>query len=175
MGKKESLGKLCLLALEKTVDGYIRFEDMMNKPHIYAYGYERDLKKSALSQALKRLREKGYIEKLPDERDESKILIKLTSLGREFILLSQPEDKIKWDGKWRIVVFDIPENKRSVRDILRGRLKLWGFTPWQQSVWASKKNITNKLRKLIKELEIEDWVLVIESENVGKQQISLRP
>lgn len=167
MGKKESIGKLVLFTLEKAVDGYIRFEDFTYHNYRYLYGIP-ELKKASLAQALKRLREKGYIEKLPDRRDESKIIFKLTEAGKEFILLSKSEDQIEWDGKYRIVVFDIPENKRLVRDILRSRLKMWGFVPWQQSVWASKKNLTNKLRGLIKELGIEDWVLVIESDNVGR-------
>lgn len=161
--KKKSLTNAILFALEKTVDGAVRSEDFLTHSYIYARGYDRPLKKSALAQALKRLREKGFIEK---EHDEGKIIFKLTQLGREFLTLYKSDEEIKWDGKWRLVAFDIPENKRGVRDILRGRLKLWGFTPWQQSVWASKKNITNKLRELVKGLGIEDWVLVIESDNV---------
>ena len=169
-GRKETVGKFILFVLEKTIDGYVRFDDLIHHSRSYAWGggWEYPLKKSALSQALKRLREKGFIEKLSDNKDKSKIIFKLTELGREFTLLSKSENEIEWDGKWRIVVFDIPESKRVVRDILRNRLKLWGFTPWQKSVWASKKNLTNKLRNLTKELGMEDWVLVIESENTGK-------
>lgn len=165
MGKKESIGKLVLLVLEKSVDGYVRFEDFAYHHYRYQYGIP-ELKKSSLAQALKRLREKGFIEKTA-EKDTNKIILKLTEIGREFLLLSKPEDEIEWDGKWRIVVFDIPESKRLVRDILRSRLKLWGFKPWQKSVWASKKNITSRLRSLIKELSIQEWVLVIESNNIG--------
>ncbi|MCL5784358.1 MAG: hypothetical protein M1142_03330 [Patescibacteria group bacterium] len=169
MSKKETIGKLVLLALEKAVDGYVRLEDFMYHPGYYAYGsgWEYPLKKSTLAQTLQRLRQKGFIEKVP-EKDTNKIILKLTEAGREFLLFSKSDDEIEWDGKWRIVVFDIPENKRLVRDILRRRLKLWDFQPWQKSVWASKKNVTEKLRKLIKELDITDWVLVIESENTGR-------
>lgn len=165
MSKKETIGKLVLLALEKTVDGYVRFEDFTYHHYRYIYGIP-ELKKSSLAQALKRLREKGFIERT-NEKDTNKIILKLTEIGREFLLLSKPEDEIDWDGKWRIVIFDIPENKRLVRDVLRSRLKLWGFKPWQKSVWASKKNITSKLRNLIKELNIQEWVLVIESDNIS--------
>lgn len=167
MGKKESIGKLILFALEKTIDGYVRFEDFAHHHYRYHYGIP-ELKKASLAQALKRLREKGFVEK-EIEKDTDKIILKLTEAGREFLLLSKNDEEIEWDGKWRIVVFDIPEKQRLVRDILRSRLKLWGFKPWQQSVWASKKNLTNKLRGLIKELSIEDWVLVIESDNAGKE------
>lgn len=169
VGRKETIGKFILFALEKTIDGYVRFDDLIHHSGRYAYGsgWDYPLKKSALAQALKRLREKGLVEKV-DNRDVGKIIYKLTEVGKEYILLSQNEDQIEWDGKWRIVVFDIPESKRVVRDILRNRLKLWGFTLWQKSVWASKKNLTNKLRSLIKDLGIEDWVLIIESENTGR-------
>lgn len=167
MGKRESIGKIILFALEKSVDGYVRFENFAYHHYRYHYGIP-ELKKASLAQALKRLREKGYIEKIPGSKDESKIIFKLTNIGKEFLLLSKSEDEVEWDGKWRIVVFDVPEKNRTVRDILRSRLKLWGFTPWQQSVWASKKNLTNKLRSLIQELKIEDWVLVIESDNIGR-------
>lgn len=166
MSKKETIGKMILFALEKTVDGYVRFEDFTYHHYRYHYGYP-DLKKASLAQALKRLREKGFVEKTT-LKDENKIILKLTEAGREFLLLSKSDDQVEWDGKWRMVIFDIPENKRLVRDILRSRLKLWGFKPWQKSVWASKKNITNKLRQLIKELKIGDWVLVFESDNVGR-------
>lgn len=161
--KKKSLTNAILLGLEKTVDGVVRLEDFTTHSYIYARGYDRPLKKSALSIALKRLREKGYLEK---EHNEGKIIFKLTQAGQEFLTLSKSDDEIEWDQKWRLVIFDIPENKRGVRDILRSRLKMWGFTPWQKSVWATKKNITQKLRRFVSELGIEDWVLVIESDNV---------
>lgn len=83
-------------------------------------------------------------------------------------MLTKDEAEITWDGKWRIVVFNIPENHQLVRQILRSRLKLWGFVQWHKSVWASKKPITAKLRELVKELNIEDWVLVFESDSVGR-------
>ncbi|MCR4306178.1 MAG: winged helix-turn-helix transcriptional regulator [Candidatus Daviesbacteria bacterium] len=167
MGKKETIGKLVLLALEKAVDGYVRLEDFAYHHYRYHHGIP-ELRKASLAQALKRLREKGFIERTT-LKNADQIILRLTEAGKEFLLLSKSDEEIEWDRKWRIVVFDIPEKKRQVRDILRSRLKLWGFTPWQQSVWASRKNLTNKLRNLIEELGIEDWVLVIESDNTGKR------
>lgn len=166
MGKKETIGKMVLLALEKAVDGYVRFEDFTYHHYRYHHGIP-ELKKASLAQALKRLREKGFVERVT-EKNEGKIILRLTEAGREFLLLEKSDDEIEWDGKWRVVVFDIPEKQRTIRNILRSRLKMWGFSPWQQSVWASKKNITAKLRNLVKELDIENWVLVIESDNVGR-------
>lgn len=164
--RKKSLSYYILLMLEKSVDGFIRIDDFRAHHYRYHYGVP-ELEQSQFSQALKRLRERGLIEE--DKIDAGKVILKLTELGYDALGLEF--DEKEWDGKWRIVVFDIPENKRSVRRILRSRLKMWEFVPWQKSVWATKRNITEKLKKLIQELEIEDWVAIIESDNIFVKNI----
>ncbi len=42
----------------------------------------------------------------------------------------------RWDGKWRVVIFDIKEPRRNVRDGLRYELSALGFEKLQNSVWA---------------------------------------
>lgn len=42
----------------------------------------------------------------------------------------------KWDGKWRVIIFDIPESLRIKREAFRGKLKELGFYPLQKSVWV---------------------------------------
>ncbi len=42
----------------------------------------------------------------------------------------------KWDGQWRIVIFDIPEQKKELRDRVRYLVKRLGFYKLQQSVWV---------------------------------------
>ncbi len=41
----------------------------------------------------------------------------------------------KWDRKWRIVVFDIPNSSHIIRNIFRRKLKEFGFYMLQRSVW----------------------------------------
>lgn len=48
------------------------------------------------------------------------------------MLLQKPH---KWDGKWRVLIFDIPEKRRVARDNIRGRLRSSGFIRAQDSVW----------------------------------------
>lgn len=163
MNKNISLSDAILLALEKSVDGYIRAEDFTSNSHLYARGYDRPLKKSSLAQALRRLRLKGYIQTV---NNQGEILIKLLNSPKNNKIMKIVLNQDKWDGKWRIVIFDIPETHRKSRGLLRSRLKLWQFEPWQKSVWASKKNVTIPLREFIKELKIEKWVRVFESDNV---------
>jgi len=49
------------------------------------------------------------------------------------------EMKIKeshWDGKWRVVIFDIPEKLKTSRNALRDKLKELGFHKLQKSVFV---------------------------------------
>ena len=153
--RKQSISSAVLFTLEKAIDGYCRLEDFAYHHYRYRYGVP-ELKKSSLAQALRRLRLDGYIEK---DIKEGKIIFKLTTVGKDFLGI----DNQDWDGLYRIVIFDIPENKRGIRDLFRRRLKEWGFKNWQRSVWISKKKVTDKLRRLIEDLGIGNWVAVIES------------
>ena len=162
---KVKLRDAILLTLEKTVDGAIAFADFYDNPRRFVWYGPRDLPKSNLSVALSRLRKQGFIEKT---KEEGKIILRLTRAGSDWTLKHLADDEEKWDGIWRLVVFDIPESHRRVRDVLRRRLKEWGFKKWQKSVWASRKPLIEALRSLVKQLDVEDWVLIIESNNVGE-------
>lgn len=162
MNKKRSLTKFILLVLEKSIDGYVRLEDFAYHHYRYHYGIP-ELKKASLAQALKRLRENGFVELLSNQE----LAVRLTDAGKIQALWTKMrlEDE-KWDGKWRLVIWDIPEKRRNARDLLRHQLRQLGFKKYQQSVWISKKNCTLLLKDYIKKVGIEDWVTVIESDNI---------
>lgn len=163
---KKSLTSAILFTLEKAIDGYVRVEDFAYHHYRYHYGIP-ELRKSSLSQALKRLREGGLIERIKLKND---ILIKLTDEGKA--LISDQSEEKDWDGKWRVVIFDIPEEKRIIRNLFRRNLKKWGFKYLQKSVWISKRNIFDKLEAYIKDLGIEKWVMVMESNRLSASTIS---
>jgi len=65
----------------------------------------------------------------------------LTSLGRGYLSrweFSNFKFNIpkKWDGKWRVIIFDIPDKKRRTRDQIRSLFKSAGFYLLQESVWV---------------------------------------
>ncbi|MBI2338657.1 hypothetical protein HYU95_05755 [Candidatus Daviesbacteria bacterium] len=164
--RKGSLSWWVLLVLEKAVDGYVRFEDFTYHHYRYHYGIP-ELKKSSLAQAIKRLRESGLIEQIKLKND---ILIKLTEEGKG--LISDGSEEKHWDGKWRVVTFDIPEEKRIIRNMFRRNLKKWGFLHLQKSVWFSKRNVFDKLDSYIKDLGIEKWVVVMEVNRLSSSVIA---
>ena len=67
--------------------------------------------------------------------------IVLTENGREVFLRFNYEDmSIKtpkiWDRNFRVIVFDIPEKKKSARDSLREKMKELGCIRFNDSVWV---------------------------------------
>lgn len=163
MGKKSKTTELLLSVLELAIDSGILLYDFAYNTHHYVYG-EPNLDRYQLYHIVHRLKEKGWVETY---KNEGKIIVKLTSRGRNQLEIEKALTKKDWDGKWRIVVFDVPEKNRKIRDVLRRRLKEWGFIPWQKSIWVSKKDIAKAMREFVKELRIEDWVLVFVSQDVG--------
>jgi len=75
------------------------------------------------------------------ESKDGMISLVLTERGRELTLSFQLDEMqiprpASWDGRWRIVFFDIPEKFRERRDIFRNFLKQLGFIEIQKSVWV---------------------------------------
>lgn len=74
-----------------------------------------------------------------------------------------------WDRKWRIVIFDIPEDKRYIRDRLRIKLKELGFGMIQKSVWISAYPFEDDVRDFLeaKNLEMEVYLFLSDSSFFG--------
>src|SRR3989344_2277658 len=87
-----------------------------------------------LQRARRRLIEQGLI------RSENGLL-RLTEKGvRAFTLQSATinlkKGRRRWDERWRVLIFDVPEYRRKVRDKMRRMLVAMGFLPLQRSVWV---------------------------------------
>ena len=83
-----------------------------------------------------RLVAKGYVVWI--ERDGKRFL-RVTLAGRKALSLEQAKialknQKKKWDGRWRMIVFDVPERRRRTRNRLRAVMLEIGFVRLQDSV-----------------------------------------
>lgn len=56
----------------------------------------------------------------------------LNTLSLKHASIKRPR---RWDGKWRTLIFDIPERRRRARDKVREYLRSSGFIRAQDSVW----------------------------------------
>src|SRR3989344_1567916 len=55
----------------------------------------------------------------------------------------------EWDGKWRVIMFDVPEKNRVVRDSLRQHLQKIGFYEFQKSVFIYPYDCMDELDYII--------------------------
>lgn len=121
-----------------------------------------DINYRTLKQALYRAREKGWIR--PDD-------LKITSEGRRRMegILPKNEPWGKWDGKWHIALFDIPEKQRQQRNMLRGFLKRLGFGKLFESTWISPIPLLGEVNQFVQTHRLDSYVILSISDKVGIQ------
>jgi DNA-binding transcriptional regulator PaaX len=90
------------------------------------------------------------------------IELNLTEKGKMIALKAEilNSDKKLPDGVVCLVTFDIPENVKKSRQILRLFLKKAGFKQVHLSVWQTSKDLGKPLQQLIDDLGINKWVRV---------------
>lgn len=89
---------------------------------------------------LLELGKRGYLELEEGVRRRKDRVVRLTEKGRLHALGGRDPEawwSRPWDGKWRLVMFDIPEKDKSLRDKLRRYLTARHFGYLQNSVWVS--------------------------------------
>lgn len=121
----------------------------------------RLLHPESFSRTILRLEQEGLIRKL---RKDKKTRLLLTDKGNKFItghrevVRSSPHS---WDKKWRLVIFDIPEEKRRLRDYLRRYLKTLGFGKVQRSIWISPYDFSEIIQRYAGKLKLSDYIFQI--------------
>lgn len=86
--------------------------------------------------ALGRLAAKGLVTFV---KEDGKCFARITEKGERLLALETERvaitKKRKWDRRWRVVIFDIPERRKSMRASLRRFMHEYGFVRLQDSVW----------------------------------------
>ena len=75
----------------------------------------------------------------------------------------------KLDGKWRIVMFDIPEKYRGARNALRNILRQLGFFEYQKSVFAHPFECQNEVDFVIEFFKLRPWVRLAVADNIDNE------
>ncbi len=124
--------------------------------------------KYSVNDAVKRLRERGLIEWKETERG---VFLRLTKEGERAIeILEGREFKIpkpkKWDGKWRVIIFDIKETRRETRDKFRRTLVQIGFLKLQHSVWVYPYSCEDLITLLKADFKVGKDILYIIADSI---------
>ncbi|HEX9722161.1 MAG TPA: hypothetical protein VGA53_02750 [Candidatus Paceibacterota bacterium] len=98
--------------------------------------------------------------------------IQLTRKGKERFKEIQLQDlqitkPRHWDGRWRVLIFDIPENShRYAREVLRDKVKQWGFYQLQKSVWVCPWPCENEIQLAAELYEVAPFVNIIIADKI---------
>ena len=129
--------------------------------------YEKQ-RRYQLKTSVSRLTHRGYLEVT---YVGGKGKLQLTPSGQRLAaLMGEGTLKIKrprrWDGKWRILVFDIPEQRKKVRAHLRSMLIGLGLKRLQQSVWVLPYDCEDLIMLLKADLRIVKELLYVIADKI---------
>jgi len=168
MNKRGELRKQILLALGSgliiTTAMILPGSAQMFKPLIKRFKTKRQNFVKSLK-AIKR-------DRLIDFKEDGKFSkIVITDRGKEKLLRYNLDDleiekPKRWDGVWRIVTFDIPENKKAARNALRSKLKELGFRQLQKSVFIYPYPCLSEIQFIEEIFKVGPYVNFIEAKKV---------
>lgn len=134
---------------------------------IYRKALRRGYGRRQIQSALYNLSYRGHIK-------NSGHSYKLTAEGKKWAEKYYPKYFIKrhgsWDGKWRIILFDIPSELESQRQSFKRRLKNIGAYMVQKSVFAFPYPCAEEIGDWCRELGLSDYVDVIEAVELGARE-----
>lgn len=118
-----------------------------------------------INRARNKLIENGLLAK------NDKGFLRLTTKGeatlRQLELANFKLKKPKhWDKKWRVLIFDIPEKRRGLREKIRRTLTTIGFTRLQDSVWVYPYNCEDLIALLKSDFKVGKDLIYIVAEEI---------
>jgi phenylacetic acid degradation operon negative regulatory protein len=127
--------------------------DCMMSPSIHRIGqsFEEWAYKNGFLRQVQELERRGFLESDPAEKGGKRVL-RLTRRG-VLRALGGAEPSVRWnrpwDGQWRMVMFDLPEKNRALRNSLRNELRAARFGCLQGSVWLTPDPVDSELGKFM--------------------------
>lgn len=128
-----------------------------------------------ICQAINRLRARGLLERVRTKQGSA---LRLTARGVRVAVSMEEENKRferanpkQWDGKWRMIIFDIWERRRKVRDRFRALLQRNGFVKIQNSVWVYPYDSEELLVFLRTNLRLGKSIVYIVAEEIERDDM----
>ncbi|MGH8018538.1 MAG: hypothetical protein ACREIA_09645, partial [Opitutaceae bacterium] len=122
------------------------------------------------TRSLAQLEARGLVQRLQGGREVDARIYDLTEAGRAAAAGGRfpPERWARaWDGRWRMLSFDIPQNEASVRMRLRRRLLDAGFGAVQRSVWITPDPLSDIVADMPELAQRPGSLLLLEGRPAG--------
>ncbi len=79
-----------------------------------------------------------------------------------------------WDHKWRVIIFDIPQELHRERIKFRRKLKLLGCHMLQKSVFIFPYPCEEELSDIATQLKVSDYIDIIVADNAGFKEAEIK-
>lgn len=98
-------------------------------------------------------------------------VVEITNEGQKRVLeynLDEMKLKVskKWDGWWRIVMFDVPESKKVARDAMSRKIRELGLYPIQKSVFVSPYLCKNEIDFIGEFFDVREHIIYIMAKEI---------
>lgn len=80
----------------------------------------------------------------------------------------------RWDQKWRIVLFDIPEKHKAARNALTYKLKQLGFKQLQRSAWIHPYDCVAEIALIKSVYGVDNYVTVLTTDTIDNHNEMLK-
>jgi DNA-binding transcriptional regulator PaaX len=132
----------------------------------------KKVKKKYLNRAIRRLYDSKLVE-IKEDKNGNTILV-LSEEGKKKILIYNIENlklkrQSKWDGHWRLFIFDIPEKFKRERYILSKKLKEIGMYQLQKSVYVYPFECKDELEFIIEYFGFRKYVRFILAKEIDNE------
>jgi DNA-binding transcriptional regulator PaaX len=134
-------------------------------------GQPATLTNYAITRSLKGLRDAGLIEQIPSSQNEYARLTKEGKKKMHSLELDSDTTLVNtsWDGFWRIILLDLPENRKSERESLRYLLKKAGFVCLKNSAWISPFPFEHLFTNIKRDLGLTTEMMIIVTEFIDEE------
>ena len=115
------------------------------------------------------LHKKGWIKFVNSEKGKFLQLTKKGQLETLLVkaLLPVPQ---KWDGKWRVIMFDIPEESKEKRNTLRWLLKKNNFFQLQASVYINPYPLNREAVEYLQQTGLIAYIRILKIEEMDNDK-----
>ena len=134
--------------------------------HIDQGSFNRSIRRLSKEKLVKKVKMKGGSFKL-ELTERGKKQASFLQLMGNTIKFKKPK---KWDKKWRLVMFDVPEKDRLFRDILRKHLKELQFKKLQHSVFVSPYPFEKPILELVDLYSASKYVRVVTATKLDNEK-----
>lgn len=118
---------------------------------------------------LGRMKSRGWFETYQEGRRSQYQLTPSGTIvleqGRRRIFEPVPE---RWNERWQVVVYSLPEEKRALRDEFRKKLVWFGFGNLAGGTWVTTHDRLSELEGVTAGLGIDEYVTMFDSKSIGR-------